>query len=230
MISNLRDLGGMQAADKRTIRKRLLIRSANLSEAEPEDLQGISAVIDLRTTAEREEKPDRVYGAAYLTLPVFEELTAGISHEKEADKQRMPDMADLYRQLIRECAESFRKILMAVMEHDFSSGAILWHCSEGKDRGGIVTALILEALGVSREDILKDYLLTNRINLPKAALIRDQLARTQGQEYAEEVYRVYIADESYLKAAWETMGENYIRSGLGIEDRAVWRFRETVLE
>ena len=85
MISNLRDLGGMRTADNRTIRRGMLIRSADLTNAEKEDLEGISAVIDLRTTRETVERPDKVYGAELLHIPIFDQITAGISHEEEAE-------------------------------------------------------------------------------------------------------------------------------------------------
>ena len=50
------------------------------------------------------------------------------------------------------------------MEHDFSKGCVLWHCTEGKDRCGLLSAVLLLALGVERSTILEDYLLTNHVN------------------------------------------------------------------
>ncbi len=230
MISNLRDLGGMPAADGRTIRKGLLIRSAKLLKATKKDLKGISSVIDLRTPKERNREKDRTYKTEYLPLPVFEELTAGISHAKGEKERSIPDMAVLYRHLVRNCADSFGRILTAIMEHDFSSGAVLWHCTEGKDRCGITTAIVLEMLGVDRDLIMEDYLKTNVINMPKAAVLRDRLIRPYGEEFANEVYQEYIADERYLKAAWDEMGDEYIQARLGIGRDAVLRFRDTVLD
>lgn len=230
MISNLRDLGGIIAADSRPIRKGMLIRSANLSAAEPEDLKGISAVIDLRTSRERVERPDLVYDVNYLPLSVFEEITAGISHENEASERAIPGMAGLYAYLVRESADYFRKVITAIMEHDFSSGAVLWHCTEGKDRCGITTALILEILGVSRDRIMEDYLKTNIVNIPKAERMREELTVSRGPEYAQSMYQALLADESYLQAAWDAMRPDYISSCLGISKESEDRFRETVLE
>jgi protein-tyrosine phosphatase len=230
MISNLRDLGGTPAAGNKTIRKGMLIRSADLSNAEREDLQGISAVIDLRTTMETEEHPDRVYDAQLLHLPIFEQITAGISHEEEAERSMIPGMAGLYAHLIRTCTEAIRNVLTAVMEHDYSTGAVLWHCTEGKDRSGITAALVLEMLGVSREKIMEDYMLTNVINLPKAEQSRELLTKTHGEEFAQSMYQAIIADESYLNAAWEAMGPDYIRDGLNISDDMIEKFREKILE
>ena len=231
MIQNMRDLGGLRAADGRTIRPNMLIRSAQLSQAGEEDLEHVAAVIDLRTIKEREEMPDLVYHCRYLPMPVFDEFKPGVSHEEE-EKQapKLPDMAVLYGILVRNYADSFRDILTAVMQHDFSEGAVLWHCTEGKDRCGITTAMVLELLGVDRGTIMEDYLKTNLINLPKAAAIREKVAAERGQEFADSVYQAYIADEKYLRAAWEAIGDISLPEKLGISAEAVEAFRNTVLE
>ena len=229
MIQNLRDLGGIQTMDGTQIRQGMLIRSAHLFQAEPRDLEGISTVLDLRTPGERKEAPDQVHGREYLPLPVFNDVTAGISHESGAADQGIPDMAVLYGRLMLECVDAFRTILLAIMHHDCATGAILWHCSEGKDRCGMTTALILEALGVDREIIREDYLKTNLVNLPKAIAIHDRLLPTHGQAFADRVYQAYIADEAYLNAAWTAMGKDYIRETLRIDDTTLQDFRNKVL-
>lgn len=230
MIQNKRDLGGIEAFDGRRIKPGCLIRSAHLSRAEENDLEGISTIIDLRTPGERKKEEDQNCEREYLPMPVFDDAQAGISHEKEMHEQIIPDMASLYPRLINECSGSLREIVQTIMEHDFSRGAVLWHCTEGKDRCGITAALILEALGVDRRVILEDYLKTNLVNMPKAIRIRDRLIGIKGKEIADSVYRAFIADERYLKAAWDAMGENYISGKLGIDEEMINRFRAAVLE
>ena len=230
MIQNMRDLGGIRTKDGKIVRKGMLIRSAQLNQAEAEDLDGISAVIDLRTPAERQESPDRTYGCEYTPLPVFEEINAGISHEEKAKNRAIPNMAILYGMLIDRYPDAFRRILLRIMQHDYSRGAILWHCTEGKDRCGITSALVLEMLGVDRETILEDYLKTNLVNIPKAAEIHDRLLETHGKEFADNVYRAFIADESYMRSAWKAMGDNFITEKLGISREAIEAFRDKILE
>lgn len=139
-------------------------------------------------------------------------------------------MAVLYGMLMDRYPEAFRKILLRIMQHDYSKGPVLWHCTEGKDRCGITTALVLEMLGVDRETIMEDYLKTNLVNIPKAAGIRDRLAESHGREFAESVYRAVIADESYLRSAWTAMGDDYITGKLGIDRQAIEAFRDKILE
>ena len=230
MIRNMRDLGGLRTADGRKIKPQMLIRSAHLAQAEERDTENISEVIDLRTPAERQESPDRTYGCEYTPLPVFEEINAGISHEEKARERAIPNMEILYGMLIDRYPDAFRRILLRIMQHDYSRGAILWHCTEGKDRCGITSALVLEMLGVDRETILEDYLKTNLVNIPKAAEIHDRLLATHGKEFADNVYRAFIADESYLRSAWKAMGDNFITEKLGISREAIEAFRDKILE
>ena len=229
MINNIRDLGGIRTKDGKTIKQGCLIRSANLSQAEEQDVNGISTIIDLRTPGERDEKPDCACGREYLPIPIFEHITAGISHEKKAEKKGVPDMSGLYRWLVRECCDAFKKVVVEIMTHDYSTGAILWHCSEGKDRCGITTALILEILGVDKDVIMEDYLKTNVVNIPKAEGIREKLKESHGEEFAQSVYRAFIADEAYLEAAWSEMGDDYIGL-LGIGAKEIEEFREKLLD
>ena len=230
MIQNMRDLGGLKTQDGKTIKPHCLIRSAHLYQAKESDLNGIATVIDLRTPGESVQAPDQIWHCEYLSLPVFTEEEAGISHEKEISAQLIPDMAMLYGRLIRECTESLRRIILSIMNHDYASGAVLWHCTEGKDRCGLTTALILESLGVDRKTIMEDYLKTNMVNLPKAVRIHDRLLHSQGKEMADAAYQAYIADERYLQAAWDAMGENYITEKLGIDEEAINRFKAAVQE
>ena len=92
MIRNMRDLGGLRTADGRKIKPQMLIRSAHLAQAEEQDTENISEVIDLRTPAERQESPDMTYNCEYTPLPVFEEINAGISHEEKARERAIPNM------------------------------------------------------------------------------------------------------------------------------------------
>ena len=106
----------------------------------------IAKPVVLGTPEEIAERPDKCFSAKYLRLPAFLMPTAGVSREEGSDEKRLPGMAEIYRLIVRDPAECRQKILAAIMEHDYASGAVLWHCSEGKDRTGIVAALVLMAL------------------------------------------------------------------------------------
>ena len=232
MIRNIRDLGGILTASGQTIRSGFLVRSANLSEAEEKELEGISAVIDLRTSREREEVPDRLFGRNSIPVPIFDEVRSGISHERRAERERKgpPDMGTLYKWMVKERWDSFACAVKTIMEHDFSTGAVLWHCTEGKDRCGLTTAILLELLGVERSVIMEDYLKTNETSIPRAEGIRERVRLERGDEAAEGVYRAFIAERSYLEGAWDVMDEDpHFFEKLGISQQEIERFKEFIL-
>ena len=237
-IRNIRDLGGISTEDGRTIRPRCLIRSAHLGSASEEDLQflrkeeRLAAVLDLRTNQERLEKPDHANGFTCFAIPVIDDLRAGITHEKGAEEKEFPDMAFLYRLMITrpETQSGLARALHQIFTWDYSQGAILWHCTEGKDRCGMTAALVLEALGVSRDAIMRDYLETNRTSLLRARGVYERLLPLRGEVFARSVYRAYVADERYLRAAWDAMGENFLTDTLHIPQQEIDAFREQVLE
>lgn len=247
-IGNARDLGGLRTAQGCVIASGLLIRSANLAEATEADRLSLrekyhlSKIIDLRTEIERSERPDAtVEGVDYLQIPIFEGSAAGISHEKSSKEQllaMLPKMEQLYGQMVTEpsCRENLGKAARCVMEHDFSSGSVLWHCTEGKDRCGLLSAVLLLALGVDRSTIMEDYLLTNLVNAPKAERYYQKVLEAGKTEAEAEAIRdIFLAKEAYLDATFSAMDAQYadtdafLRDGLHIPQRLLERFQKSVL-
>lgn len=244
-IANCRDLGGLSNREGRTVRSGLLLRSANLAGAGAEDTGRLGEqyrlrrIVDLRTSQERREQPDvPVPGAEHLPVPIFDERVAGISHEKEQkESPRIPVMEELYRMIVIDCAANLGRAVRAVMETDFSRGSVLWHCTEGKDRCGLVSAMVLTALGVDRETILADYLMTNLVNEAKAErYYRGVLASGRGEEEALAVRNAFLAKASYLDAAFSAIEEKfgsaeaYLTGGLAVPASTLEAFRAAILE
>lgn len=245
-IQNARDLGGLKAADGRSVQPELLIRSAHLSDASGADAAKLAEqyrlakIIDLRTGVEKQEKPDaNVPSAVLCPVPIFDESVIGISHEKQnRNAASIPRMEDLYRMIVTDahCRRNLGKAAQTVMEHDFSEGAVLWHCTEGKDRCGLLTVILLSALRVERTQIVEDYLLTNLVNAPKAErYYQGALAAGKSQLEADAIRDVFLAKESYLDAAFDAIDQQYtdmedfLKAGLFIPEETIGRFREQVL-
>ncbi|MBR4473477.1 MAG: tyrosine-protein phosphatase [Oscillospiraceae bacterium] len=205
MISNFRDLGGLTTDSGRIIPCGMLYRSANLHQALPEELGGISTVIDLRTETERDRMPDRVPDhIAYYTIPIFDEATAGIT--REMTLSFVPDMVDLYRKMIVSCQSGIQEVLSIIFSHDFASGGVLWHCTAGKDRCGVITAYVLSALGVSKDTIMADYLKSNESCIPEAQEIMSQLTdKKLSEEELKGLWDAFIAKPEYLQSAFNEM-------------------------
>ena len=246
-IINARDLGGLTTADGKKIRKGLLLRAANLSQATDADLAKLrrdyrlSSIIDLRTAVERKEKPDRIPEDVELRIhPIFDEATAGITREdKTLSPFSLPDMVSLYRTMIvaEPCRAALHEVLTAIFTHDFEKGAVLWHCTAGKDRCGIVSSLVLSALGVSREEIMHDYAVNADEFIVQAdALYRRALRSGRPETVAAAARDVFLALPKYLESAFRAIdedfgsSESYLTRGLQIPESLLAEFRNKLLE
>ena len=246
-IENLRDLGGIITRDGRRIKNNILIRSGALHKVSEEDAaelkrKGLKRVIDLRSALERREKPDReIDGVENIHLPIFSETVLGISRDsmsvKEVMKTMWMDMPYLYRGMVErpEAAEQFAKVLSLIMEQ--SDGAVLWHCSAGKDRCGLTAVLCLYMLGADMDTIFADYLESNKTAGPFAEMIYKKVLAESGEEQrAEYMRRLFLADREYLDASLDRMDslyggiDGFIRDGLKITDTQIEAFRERCLE
>ena len=244
---NARDLGGMPTKNGGIIRPRRLIRSDALDKLTENDIKvlredhGLAAVIDLRTGTEVGEKPDvPMDGVEYVHIPIFTEETIGISRGKKTEasmkENKMPAMTELYRHMIADekAVANYKKVIGRIMAAE--EGAILWHCTAGKDRCGMTSILVEYILGVDMERIFEDYMYTNVAAVPIAekycAYI---LAQTGNEAQAQAVYRAFVADMDYLKAALEEMDrlyggiDGFVEKGLGIGAAAIEAFRKKSL-
>jgi protein-tyrosine phosphatase len=151
-VFNLRDVGGYPATGGRTTRWRTLLRSDALHRLDPAGSAvlaglGLRTVLDLRTQAEAEIAPSALDGLSELRTHIS--LLAG-------DLQALPlELDAIYRYMINQCGDTIGEAIKALAE----GGAFpaLVHCSAGKDRTGIVVALILAVLGVPDDVIAADY-------------------------------------------------------------------------
>lgn len=225
MINNIRDLSEIAQQAGVPLRKGCLIRSSNLHTAEPDDLSGVAVVIDLRTPTEAERMPDRTpEWVTYHHIPLFDEAAAGITREKTLSE--VPDMKNLYRTMLEN--ESFRSHIQAALNiissHDYSRGAVLWHCTAGKDRCGVLSALVLQALGVNRDAIMQDYLRSNETCAEEGETVcRKLLEAGHPEKIALAVRDAFLAKPEYLQATLDA----YDRKPMEFPEAE--RFRRAVL-
>lgn len=161
---NFRDLGGYSNQAGQTVRWRRLFRSDALQDMTPNDAAyamgelGIRLVVDLRNPDEAERDghgPLPGLGTGYTRHPLllergFPPFTGGDVVER---------LSSTYQWLIRNSGWRVAEAINAIAEAD--GRGVVFHCSAGKDRTGLMAALILELLGVDAETIRADYLLTN---------------------------------------------------------------------
>lgn len=194
-LHNTRDLGGLPAADGRRIKPALLLRSGALHKATEEDLARLLAdyhlegVVDFRTELERDKEPDPrefMEGVVFYDFPALSGETIGITHGaslaqdvktlEAVNAQPHEIVRKMYPQILLGDVgrAAYRGLLNVLLESD--GGAVLWHCSEGKDRAGLGAVIVERALGVSEADVRADYLATNLFARNRAEGALDALA------------------------------------------------------
>ncbi|HUE59770.1 MAG TPA: tyrosine-protein phosphatase, partial [Acidimicrobiales bacterium] len=165
-ISNFRDLGGYRTLGGGTVKWGRVFRADALHGMSERDLRlyeglGLRAVFDLRADSERTERPNPVPSRALAILGQVEEeggAPATLPTAEAVDGERF--LYELYARLILHSAAQIGDLLTALAGDDGLPA--VFHCHAGKDRTGLVAAVLLDALGVHRELILDDYELTAR--------------------------------------------------------------------
>ena len=255
MIRNLRDLGGLTGLDGRKLKKNILLRSAMLNNLDDADIAwlreiNVTKIIDLRTQNEVERRPDiMVPGIEYINYYLQDEnskrgLTMKgiralmISAKTEEERLALiPDMKSFYGQMATDpfCINRFSGMIKSIVNYD--KGAILFHCTSGKDRTGMTAALLCSMLGVSREDIFDDYLRSLEHAEWESAIMRQEFIDEGASDaVADKLKEFFMIDRAFLENFFseiEKMSgtvDNYIKDVYKISDQEVEEFRNRILE
>jgi protein-tyrosine phosphatase len=178
---NSRQLGGYQIGNKK-IKNDLLLRTAaisGLTEADSvllADKYRVQRIYDFRGKNEAMTSPDVIPGnAGYLSLSISFDVSENVSEKKHsqeemimmllqnADNPLVQDMCDhMYDKIFFDEASQdvYRRFFADLVSLDPEDGAVLWHCTQGKDRAGSASAMLLAALGADRDLIMADFTLS----------------------------------------------------------------------
>lgn len=208
---NTRDIGGYATRDGHTVRTGRFFRSDslhNLSAADQTALAnlGLRTVIDLRRQDEIDRDPNKTDTIADLVICQLPVLPTAISDP--AALSVLTDaktLGDVYRVALDHFQEPMRQIFAAIADH--ADAPMLIHCSAGKDRTGIVIALLLELAGVPDDVIVADYMIT----LERLAPIADRLRKATlnaGLDRTRFEQMLLIVPE-YMQAFLDHLRQNY---------------------
>lgn len=239
-VPNLRDLGGYQTKDGKTVASGLVYRSNQLNGISESDMKAIAALnlkvdYDLRTAEERDKRPDEVPpGAEYVWLDVLADspqagpaqLEKLMQDPKEANAALGGgNVEELFRGSYREFVSlpsakaEFRNLFLGLGDEEKLPA--LFHCTTGKDRTGWAAAALLTLLGVPKDVVMEDYLRSNDYILPKYQEVIDGFVAAGGDENIP--LAILGVKKEYLDAAFDEMQtqygtiENYFSEGLGID-------------
>ena len=235
---NVRDLGGLPTEDGRSTRAGTVVRSDNvrsLTDAGWRSLaeHGVQRIVDLRWPEELAEDAPRDVEIEVVHVSVLgEAYDHEYVAELDAHLATVDDIADHYAwsyvDFLERYRDRFGRAFAAVADAD---GAVVVHCMGGKDRTGLVAALLLRLAGVDRETIGADYALSSANLAPRSAqwideavdddsrAKRELLSHTPAEGMVrtlEEIERRYGDVASYLRAA-------------GLADGQIERLRERLV-
>ncbi|OON38577.1 C4-dicarboxylate ABC transporter [Izhakiella australiensis] len=229
---NFRDLGGLPAQDGRLVRSGCLFRSGALDALSDDDLAQLAGlplihVVDYRDADESRLHPDRLWsGAVYHAVPA-NPLSAKVSASLDTlvgeaihDFDAEAFMLELYR-LLPFNNPAYHHL--CALLRDSNTTSLVQHCAVGKDRTGIGSALVLFALGASKETVMQDYLLTQKTLAPFRDRMLSLFASRLDSHGLDKLNYVLSAHETCLQAAFDEIERQY-----GSIDR--WLAREYQLD
>lgn len=242
---NFRDLGGYRTADGRTVRWRLLFRSGSMHFLTPADFAylhrlGIHTVYDLRDNRERALEPV-AWPSGQMPQVRADDYTIDIdgvglnpASPMSTVEQARVTMQTSYPQLLAQYNEQFRRMFGELLA---GHAPLAFNCTAGKDRTGIAAALLLTALGVPRETVIEDYLLSNRYFDPAKVVHSDDRMLNAWQRLPPDVWRAYmVADRSYIVAMLKIIethrggAEGYFQEKLGLSRADMRQLRKMYTE
>lgn len=246
---NFRDLGGYPTADGRHVRWGQVFRSGVMTHLTDSDYEylsalGIRVVCDFRTADERDSEPTEWRARPDITYLTWDDPPTGRGGLRELlqqpqltpeDVQEM--MLDNYRGGIAQHLAAYREMFDRLANGEVP---LAFNCSGGKDRAGRAAALLLTALGVPREIVVADYVLTDRIYDVQQALVPTETGAGTGSILqrlpAELLAPLMRSDPKYMEAMFDYLDEQYggvhafIRKELDVDDFELARIRTALLE
>lgn len=213
---NLRDVGGYTTADGRTTRWRTVLRSDGLHDVAPRDqallLQhGLKTVIDMRYTDEVQKQPNPFATSSDVTyhnislLDGLSELAAGY---------KLDDTGKIYMAALDLCQPRLKLVLDVITAQ--GGLPVLVHCTAGKDRTGIVVALLLALARVPQETIVEDYAISVEHLRPLRVRFGELIAEPQAMAaMLQHLDTAYGGIDNYLRLVGLTTDQlDYLRASL----------------
>ena len=215
---NVRDIGGYETKNGRVVQRGRFFRSDGLHRLTERDKNilldyGIRTMIDLRHELELEAKQN-----VFANSEIVEYLNISLLNPAHGGSSKMRTLGDMYVYMLEECkhllCEVFKQIATTKSE------VVLYHCTAGKDRTGVITALLLSIAGVNKATIVADYADTEQHLVP----LIPELRNDRPANISEEVYERFLGSaptnmEQMLNHLTKKYGdaENYLlHSGLTV--------------
>jgi protein-tyrosine phosphatase len=238
-LINFRDLGGLETVDGKKVKEKLLYRAALLSNVPASAGKFISAeynignVIDLRSRVEVKQRPvlwtDNC-DISYTSLP----FSDGFMHiPEQLTKDELDELIwRRYFDYLEYARDDIKNALENISNAALNGIGTVYACVFGKDRTGVLTAIILEILGVKRDEIIEDYLLSqNSMSDLKNILASDPLHGPKLISSPKEIYEArHNIITKFLDELDKIGGSTEWAKRIGVEDQILNMLRQNLLE
>lgn len=230
---NVRDLGGLPLKDGRYVKKGKLIRSGRLSDLTEQDKNilvhdwNVTTIVDLRNEQEISEHPDAALDGVLLkNICLLSGEKKAISREDyglsmslfaiNRAKSLLEDggskklLEGMYGQMAEneECIDRIREFFALLLIQE--EGSLIWHCTSGKDRTGVLGVLLLLLLGADLEVAKEDYLYTNEQNHTYRENLLERMRKRGAEENVIEEMRILESvDWIYIESFLNTLVNRY---------------------
>ncbi|MGY9041707.1 MAG: tyrosine-protein phosphatase [Alphaproteobacteria bacterium] len=237
--SNFRDLGGYEAGNGMRLRKGLIYRSDSLSYLTQSDFQkiqkiGIKTVCDFRSEIEMKDSPSpfssktspRLFHLPIKTLGT-QDLKELATKENVTSQELADELQDHYTLYVNQHKNTYSKFINMIANEEIP---IVFHCFAGKDRTGYGALLFLSIIGVKKETIIEDYLLTNKF------FKGPRINESWRNDSSELLKPLFEARTNYINAAFNEIYnkydkvEDFVVKELGIDVKTIDTIKERVLE
>ena len=203
LLPNFRELGGYTAADGRKIKHNIIFRTPCLNGLVTEEQInkfksfGIKVIFDLRAPNESSVNPDpkfegiKRYDISAITYKPGEtsyNLEDYFTFTPERVDELLPNVAKCFKTLPFD-NRAFKTFFKELIEGNVP---ILFHCAAGKDRTGVLAAIVLLFFGVKKEDIVENFLITNEISENAIADSRKRLNVTEDNAFANHIFDILL--------------------------------------
>jgi protein tyrosine/serine phosphatase len=235
---NVRDLGGLPTEDGRRTRSGAIVRADNIRKLTDEGWRslaehGVERIVDLRLPVEVAEDPPRELAVEVVHASVFgDEFDQAYVAELDAHLASVDDVADHYAYAYVDWLERYRELFgRAFAAIADAEGGVVVHCVGGKDRTGIVSALLLRLARVPYEAIGEDYAITAANLEPSTSkwipTIEDEVERAKWAKLLDTPARAMVSVVRELEARYGDVASYLLAAGL--TDDQVERLRERLV-
>jgi len=228
-MTNIRDLGGYETQSGYYTKSHKFIRSTNPSKLTDEEKEylynyGIRLQIDLRSDFEIEQQPSSLIGykdIEYIRIDLMKTKNLNVLPKEIANYK---DLAGFYIYMLEANKEQFKELFEVFYDHPYD--AIMFNCSAGKDRTGVVAALLLDLAGCHEYDIVKDYSESYENNM---AMIKqlEEMMPSEDEKFLGSDPRVMMKFIAYLRENYGST-KGYLLN-IGFSDEEIEEIKENFI-